>query len=242
VKIPVNIFICICCLFTSVWGFCDVMQEQDILLSGDTIMGATIVNHSLIRGNVSLAREDDLPPHSGFPIPKQKKENRPRVGLLPAYYYSTISPDDATIVYDKYSPESIGDFFYSVISELVDQVDRSLVVVLGTFIQGDTGEETGLSRYLERHCALAITRNENIQLFARDKLEEILKLHELGLSDLFAGASGLNIGGLNQVNGLISGYFFEQEDDVLLFLTLIDIETGLYLGSVSLRINKNLLV
>jgi hypothetical protein len=115
---------------------------------------------------------------------------------------------------------------------------KPLVVSFGNFTYGDQNLASEFSRYLESSLALALRRCPQYELFARDKLDEILAAQELALSDLASGKDAIRIGQFSDLKALLAGRFFDAGKNVEVFLELVSIETGAVTGGARLAIPK----
>ncbi|MBN1837578.1 MAG: hypothetical protein JW820_17105, partial [Spirochaetales bacterium] len=113
-----------------------------------------------------------------------------------------------------------------------------MVVALGTFTYADKKIGSPFSRLLESESAFLITQRSYFQLFARDRLEEMLEAAELSLSDLTDPDSRIEVGRLQSIQGLLGGRFFDEGTGVRVFLELADVERGTILGATALTIDK----
>ncbi|MBN2440104.1 MAG: DUF4384 domain-containing protein, partial [Spirochaetales bacterium] len=119
-------------------------------------------------------------------------------------------------------------------------VEKPIVVTIGNFVYADKGIGSELSGYIESQLSIAITESDYFELFAKNQLEEILEIQELSISDLCAGKD-VRIGELASIEAIISGQFYDDGDDVLIFLSLIKVESGLISGTISFPLNKKYL-
>jgi TolB-like protein len=108
-----------------------------------------------------------------------------------------------------------------------------LVVSLGNFTYGDNKMGSEFSKYLEDCLSEVIIQCPQYELFAKNRLEEILEAQELNLSDLTEEPAETIIGRLKGVKALLSGRFYKQGKDVKVFVELIDIIQGTYYGKTS---------
>jgi hypothetical protein len=101
-----------------------------------------------------------------------------------------------------------------------------MVVAIGNFTYADKGMGSAFSGFLQEKLGMAIGRTAGLELFAREKLDEILKVQELNLSDLVDQRTAVSVGNLKGVQGLFSGRFFDSDANVRVFLQLVDVEKG----------------
>jgi len=116
---------------------------------------------------------------------------------------------------------------------------QKLVVSLGNFTFGDNKIGSEFSKYLEDSIGEAINECPQYELFAKGRLQEILKAQELNLSDLTEEPSESIIGRLKGVKAIISGRFYRRGGDIKVFIELIDIIHGTYYGKTSLILPGN---
>jgi hypothetical protein len=112
------------------------------------------------------------------------------------------------------------------------------IVSLGNLTYADKQVGSSFSRYLQERLGSALTRNPNFELFARDRLEQILEAMELNLSDLVDQRDSIRIGAFEGVEGLLSGRFFDEDAAVRVFLELVEIETGLVRSKTSFALPR----
>ena len=133
--------------------------------------------------------------------------------------------------------------FYVYLQPGIDIFEKSIsepmVVSFSNFTYGDKKIGSGFSKYLETQLCLALGKSDRFQLFAKDRLEEILESIELSLSDLIDSAQSPNVGKLKAIQGLISGRFFDTDDTVQVFLELLNVETGTILSNTKIYIPKS---
>ncbi len=113
------------------------------------------------------------------------------------------------------------------------------VVTLGNFTYADKEVGSSFSRYLQELLSSALTRSANFELFARDRLEQILETVELNLSDLVDQQSATRIGALKGIQGLLGGRFFDEGSHVRVFLDLVEIETGIVSGKIAVDLPRS---
>ena len=113
------------------------------------------------------------------------------------------------------------------------------VVSLGNFTYADKEVGSSFSRYLQELLSSALTRSSNFELFARDRLEQILQTMELNLSDLVDQQSATRIGALKGVQGLLGGRFFDEESHVRVFLELVEIESGIVRSKIAVDLPRS---
>ncbi len=116
---------------------------------------------------------------------------------------------------------------------------KTIVVSIGNFTYSDKNIGSSFSRYIEDELSASINRNPKFTLFARDKLDEILKTVELSLSDMFDQDTGVKAGKLKSINAIITGRFFDSGSAVKLFPELIDVESGTVLKKEEVVIPKS---
>ena len=114
-----------------------------------------------------------------------------------------------------------------------------MVVSVGNFTYADKELGSGFSRYLEESLSAVLSRSPGFELFARDRLEEILETLELSLSNLFDQSTAPQVGKLKAIEGIFSGRFFEDGTDVRVFLELVDIDSGTLVKKVSFSLPRS---
>ncbi len=118
---------------------------------------------------------------------------------------------------------------------------KPMVICFGNFTYADKGLGSEFSHYLENHLTLALKKTPQFELFAKDKLENILETQQLCLSDLFSGQDTIRAGNLKNIRAILSGRFFDAGLNVELFLELTGIETGTIIGSADIIIPKSII-
>jgi hypothetical protein len=119
------------------------------------------------------------------------------------------------------------------LDKLYTTESEKLVVSFGNFTYSDNKLGSEFSSYLEDCISEIITECPQYELFAKNKLEEILEAQALNLSDLFEEPAETIIGKLKGVRAILSGRFYNQGGDVKVFIELIDIVQGTYYGKTS---------
>jgi len=114
-----------------------------------------------------------------------------------------------------------------------------MVVSVGNFTYAHKEIGSSFSRYLEESLSAVLSRSPGFELFARDRLEEILETLELSLSDLFEQSAGPRVGKLKAIEGIFSGRFFEEGTEVRVFLELVDIESGTLVKKASFALPRS---
>jgi hypothetical protein len=133
---------------------------------------------------------------------------------------------------------SIEASLVSALNELRPPGQKPLVISFDTFTYADKMIGSDFSRYLESQLAAAFQKTPQFKLFARHELEKILEAQELNISDLTSDKDIPKIGVLENVQGLLSGRFYDAEKNIQVFLDLTDIETGTYYGNTILYLSK----
>ena len=110
-----------------------------------------------------------------------------------------------------------------------------------TFTYTDQGLASAFSRYLESSLSLALQQCPQYELFARDKVEQILETQQLALSDLVSQKDTVRIGHLRSIQAMLSGRFFDAGVNVEVFLDLTAVETGTVGGAAKVVIPKTLI-
>ena len=127
----------------------------------------------------------------------------------------------------------------SSLTALYTDQSRPMVICFGNFTYADKGMGSEFSRYLENHISLALKKCPQFELFAKDKLEDILETQELTLSDLFSEENAIQMGNLKSIRAILSGRFFDAEKNIEVFFELTSIETGTVTGSTNAIIPKS---
>ena len=135
--------------------------------------------------------------------------------------------------------DAIDRMLEQALDGLAPPSSEALVVSVGNFTFADKNVGSSFSRYLEDKLSGSIVEHLRFELFARDKLDEILEAQEMSLSDLVDQSTSVRIGMLKAVRGIISGRFFEAGTQVKLFLELADIEMGTVSGKVEVDLPKS---
>jgi hypothetical protein len=114
-----------------------------------------------------------------------------------------------------------------------------MVVSVGNFTYADKEIGSSFSYYLEENLSVVLSRSPRFELFARDRLEEILETLELSLSDLFEQNSAPQARKLKAIQGIFSGRFFEEATEISVFLDLVEIESGTVIKKASFRLPRS---
>ncbi len=141
----------------------------------------------------------------------------------------------------SYAKSSVKEIFIKANNSIA--IDRSapLVVSIDNFAYTDKKGGSSFSKYLQEELSTAISVNPGFELFARKRLDEMLRALELSLSDLFDQSTVKEAGKLKGIEGIFSGRFFDLGMDVRLFLELVDIESGTVINKTQLLIPKSLI-
>jgi len=99
------------------------------------------------------------------------------------------------------------------------------VVSLGNFTYSDKKIGSPFSRYLSEKIGAILARSGRYEYFNREKLDEVLKAAELGMSDLFDPNTAVPVN-LQAVQAVLSGTFFDAGTTVKVFLELQDVGSG----------------
>jgi hypothetical protein len=126
-----------------------------------------------------------------------------------------------------------GQHIKQSLDRLYAPASEKLVVSLGNFTYADDQMGSEFSKYLEDCISEVIIECPQYELFAKNKLEEILEAQALNLSDLFEEPAETIIGKLKGVRAILGGRFYKQGSDVKVFIELIDIVQGTYYGKTS---------
>jgi hypothetical protein len=129
----------------------------------------------------------------------------------------------------------------TILADAVDSLSTSgaaQVVSLGNFTYAHRNVGSSFSRYFEEKLAAALENHPGFQLFAREQLEEILAAIEISLSDLFDPATAVESGHLRGIQALLGGRYFDEADSVRVYLTLIDVQSGLVTAGTQVVIPK----
>jgi hypothetical protein len=124
------------------------------------------------------------------------------------------------------------------LDSLYGEKNRPMVVCYGNFTYADKGMGSEFSFYLEKNLTMVLKNCPQFELFARDKLEQILEMQELALSDLFSEKDSIQMGNLKSIRAILSGRFFDAGSKVEVFLELLNVETGTVAGSAEAVIPK----
>jgi hypothetical protein len=138
-----------------------------------------------------------------------------------------------------FAQESIQEILTDTLRSFSFDRPSPMIVSIGNFTYADRPIGSRFSRYLEENVSAVLIRSEAFELFARDRLEEILQTLELSLSDLFDQSSAPQAGKLKAIEGLFSGRFFDEATEVRVFLELVDIESGTVIRKASFVIPKS---
>ncbi len=128
--------------------------------------------------------------------------------------------------------------FVTGIRDLEARLSGAMVVSFGNFTYQDKEIGSSFSKYLESRLGQAMQDSPLFEFFAKDKLEEILEAAELSLSDLSDPEQQIEVGKLKSIQGLITGRFFDDDEEVQVFLELLDVESGTVIGRTELHIPR----
>jgi len=127
------------------------------------------------------------------------------------------------------------------LNELYSAGSEPIVVAFGNFTYSNKDFGSEFSVFLEEQLGMAMASCAQYELFAQDKLEEILEAQEMSLSDLFLEEDSIKIGHLKNIKAILSGRFFENDTSVNVYINLVNIETGVYYKIISLNIPRKLI-
>jgi hypothetical protein len=116
-----------------------------------------------------------------------------------------------------------------------------LVVSVGSITFEDKNIGSSFARYFEEKFSQALQDSPAFELFARERLEEILAAIEISLTDLFDPSSVVEAGRLRGVQALIGGRYFDEGSAVTVYLSLVDVESGLVTARSEVSIPKEIL-
>ncbi|MBN2532291.1 MAG: DUF4384 domain-containing protein [Spirochaetales bacterium] len=192
------------------------------------------------RGRILIGTDAGPVLYTRFPVPIGDTAKAPLSDELIANYLACTGGSVLTAK-GLETMENASELFRRMIEGFfVKPPAEPLVVVPGNFLYADKGIGSAFSAYVESLLSNALVRSEYFSLFDREHLEQILEIQELNISDMFAGHD-VRVGELKSIDALISGRFFDDEDEVLIFLSLLDIESGLLYGNISFPLNKRLI-
>jgi hypothetical protein len=133
---------------------------------------------------------------------------------------------------------SLGDALGPALSQLAAGVSGRPVVAFGTFTYADKNVGSAFSRYLEEALSVGIASQGRMEVFARDRLDEVLAAQELSLSDLADRTTAPSIGNIKGVQALLSGSFFDAGEEIEVHLQLVSVESGTLFGKAAVSVPK----
>ncbi|MBN1413250.1 MAG: DUF4384 domain-containing protein [Spirochaetales bacterium] len=137
------------------------------------------------------------------------------------------------------------DDFESVLTSALKKIDtgtkKTIVISFGNFTYGDKEMGSDFSRYLESNLETAAKKSGKFELFAKNKLEEILETQEMNVSDLFSQQDGIKLGNLKNIKALLYGNFYDAGLNVEIYLNLASIETGTSIDTAKITLKKSLI-
>jgi hypothetical protein len=139
------------------------------------------------------------------------------------------------------APAAMGESIDTILSRGVGELAATSsprVVSLGNITYADRNMGSSFSRYFEEKLTAALERDPRFEVFAREDLEEILAAIELSLSDLFDPQTAVDTGRLKGIQGLLRGRYFDEGSMVRIYLTLMDVESGLVAAKTEVLIPK----
>jgi TolB-like protein len=113
-----------------------------------------------------------------------------------------------------------------------------LVVSVGNFTYGDKDLASPFSRFFAEKLSTALAAHQSFEVFAREKLDELLKTAELSMSEVFDQDTVVQVGRMKGVKGIFSGRFFDLGESVGVTVELVDVETGTIKKKEEIRIPK----
>lgn len=140
-----------------------------------------------------------------------------------------------------YGEEDIEEILRRGIRDIEKNIRERIVVSFGNFTYSDKEIGSSFSKYIENQLNLVLTDNEKFEVFAREKLEEILEAIELSLSDLSDPKNAVQVGKLKGFQGIFSGRYFDTAESVTVYLDLISVETGTYIGRTKVSVPKSII-
>ena len=126
--------------------------------------------------------------------------------------------------------ESLDEVLESLGSRLPAGFSR---ISVGNLVYADSMASSSLAKYLASEFSVAISRSERFQECSRDRLDDLLEELELSLSALVDSESAPAAGRLQAVQGLLTGRYWNDGDDVRVFIDLIGVESGQIVASHS---------
>ena len=126
----------------------------------------------------------------------------------------------------------------AAVSEFGKQVDSPAVIGIGNFVYADKNIGSSYSLYLQELASKELQASGKFILASREHMDTIMEEMRLGLTGLTDEATSPEPGMLRGLELLVAGRFFDEGEDVKLFLELIEIESGLVLKKTDYLISK----
>lgn len=133
--------------------------------------------------------------------------------------------------------------FEDVINQLSAQVNKKGIDKLKICIGQNTYKETDMgsefSEYLSEELSIAIVKSDILKEISRKELDQILREQKLSLSGLIDNTEDFEVGKIQSIDAILTGTYWEEENDVKVNLSLIKVITGEKLAAVSFVISEN---
>jgi hypothetical protein len=136
-----------------------------------------------------------------------------------------------------FADDAIGALLSTAIKPL-EPSEGQLVISIGNFTYADKGLASSFSGYLQEKLSSVVAHGLKFELFAREKLDEIMETHKLHLSGLFEEKGLPDVGELKGIQAILSGTFFDGAEFVTVFVELVSIESGLTSGKIEVQLPK----
>jgi len=156
--------------------------------------------------------------------------------LLPVLGFSLLL---LSLAAPAHAQQDIVPYLAPGVERLASAAGGRLVVSFGTFTYADKKVGSGFSRLLEEGLSAAMSRQGSFEVFARDKLDQILSAQELNLSDLVDEKTAVPVGRMKGLQALLSGTFFDAPSEVKVYLELVSVETATVMARAEVAVPRS---
>ncbi len=137
--------------------------------------------------------------------------------------------------------DPLDNLLFSTLDEMIIDNTNTIAVGLGVFHFSDKSIAGNFSYYLENKLSIALKENNKFELVDRDKLDEILEEIRFGLSGLADETTTIEPGRLKGLQAIISCRYYNESNNVRVFMELLNLETGTVTSVKEILIPKNLI-
>lgn len=209
-----------------------VSQSQSALGVGDFIYANSIISlkDNEPSAKIKVATEYGAKVFSSFPVKGEFADLNPLQEEKKEYYLSMIGGKPAEGI--RGQSRGLPSYLETIIAELESRTEGNKTISIGNFYYGDSKTGSALSFYIRENLTRVLVTSSSFSVFAKDKLEEILDAQELSLSDLSDTDRSIEIGNLGSIEALLNGRFFQENNTIKLYVTLVSTETGMITNAI----------